>query len=104
MKDGQAKKVMQLFQQVQQEGMNPNIFIFVLVIKACAYLGALQDGRHVHQQPIQSGCKSYVFVGSSVQNVGALRMLGECPTICQLKMWSLGTPFVTICQFSIALL
>jgi hypothetical protein len=27
-----------------------------------------------------------------MQNVGALRSLGECLTICHLEMWSLGMP------------
>ncbi len=54
-KDGQPKKAMQLFQQMQQEGMSPDAFTFVQVIKACAELGALEDGRFVHKQLIQSG-------------------------------------------------
>jgi hypothetical protein len=27
-----------------------------------------------------------------MQNVGALRMLGECSTRCRLEIWSLGMP------------
>ncbi len=38
LKDGQPEKVMQLFQQMQQEGMIPDKFTFVQVIKACASL------------------------------------------------------------------
>jgi len=77
------------------EGMSPDIFTFVLVIKASACLGALQDSRLVCEQLIQSGCESDVFVFiawlTCMQNVGALRMLGECSTRCQLEMWSLET-------------
>jgi pentatricopeptide repeat protein len=47
-KDGQLEKVMQLFQQMQQ-GVSPNKFTFVQVIKACAGLGTLEDGRLVHK-------------------------------------------------------
>ncbi len=65
-KAGQLEKVMQLFQQMQQEGMAPNKFTFVQVIKAYAGLGRLEDGRLVHEQLIQSGCKSDVFVASSL--------------------------------------
>jgi len=39
---------MQLFQQLQQEGISPNKFTFLQVIKACASLRALGNGRHVH--------------------------------------------------------
>jgi hypothetical protein len=40
---GQPKKEVQLFKQMQLEGMTPDKFIFVQVIKACACLGAFQD-------------------------------------------------------------
>jgi hypothetical protein len=55
--------VIQLFQQMQQERMSPNKFTFVEVIKAGAGLVAPEDGRNVHEQIIQSGCESNVFVG-----------------------------------------
>jgi pentatricopeptide repeat protein len=65
-KDGQLEKVMQIFQQMQREGTTPDKFTFVQVMKSCACLGALQDGRLVHQQLIQSGCEWYVFVCNSL--------------------------------------
>ncbi len=64
LKDGQPEKAIQLFQQMQQEGVTPNKFTFVPLINACAGLGALECGRHVHEQLIQSGCESDIFVGS----------------------------------------
>ncbi|CAM6040507.1 unnamed protein product [Sphagnum compactum] len=70
-KDGQPEKAMQLFQQMQQEGTSPDKFTFVQVIKACAGLGALEDGRFVHKQLIQSGFESDVFVGSSLVDMYA---------------------------------
>jgi pentatricopeptide repeat protein len=75
-KGGQPEKVMHLFQQMQQEGMSPNKFTFILVINACAALGALEDGRHVHEQIIQSGCEFDIFVGSSLVD-----MYAECGSI-----------------------
>jgi pentatricopeptide repeat protein len=62
-KDGQSQKAMQLFQQMQQEGVRSNKFTFVPVIKACAGLGTLEDSRLVHKQLIQSGCESDVKCG-----------------------------------------
>jgi hypothetical protein len=49
---------------MQQEGVTPNKFTFAPLINACAGLGALECGRHVHEQLIQSGCESDIFVGS----------------------------------------
>jgi pentatricopeptide repeat protein len=70
-KDGKPEKVIQLFQQMQLEGISPDKFTFVPVIKACAGLGALEDGRLVHKQLIQSGFESDVFVGSSLVDMYA---------------------------------
>jgi pentatricopeptide repeat protein len=70
-KDGQPEKAIQLFQRMQQEGVTPNKFTFVPLINACAGLGALEGGRRVHEQLIQSGCESDVFVGSSLVDMYA---------------------------------
>jgi len=96
-KDGQSQNAMQLFQQMQREGVRSNKFTFVPVIKAFAGLGTLQDSRLVHKRLIQSGCESDVFVGSSLVD-----MYAKCGSIeeawrvfnkiCHLEMWSLGMP------------
>ncbi|CAM6004350.1 unnamed protein product [Sphagnum balticum] len=75
-KDAQLEKVMDLFQQMQQEGLSPDKFTFVQVIKACASLGRLEDGRFVHKQFIQSGYKSNVFVCKSLVDI-----YGKCGSI-----------------------
>ncbi len=46
-------------------------FTFVQVIKACAGLGRLEDGRLVHKQLIQSGYMSDVFVCNSLVDMYA---------------------------------
>jgi len=46
--------------------MSLDKFTFFQVINACAGLGALKDSRHAHQQIIESGFESNVFVGSSL--------------------------------------
>ncbi len=68
-KAGQYEKTIELFQQLQQEGASPDKFTFVPVLNACANLRALQQGRRVHEQIIQSGCQSDVFLGSSLANM-----------------------------------
>ncbi len=51
--------------------MSPNKFTIAWVINVCACLGVLEDGRLVHEQLIQSGCESDVFVDSSLVDVYA---------------------------------
>jgi pentatricopeptide repeat protein len=80
-KNGQSEKAMQLFQQMPQEGMSPNKFTSVQVIKACAVLGALEEGRLVNEQLIQSVCESYVFLGSSLVDIeDASRVFNKMPS------------------------
>ncbi|CAK9202275.1 unnamed protein product [Sphagnum jensenii] len=86
----QGKKALELFHQMQQEGVQADTVTFLGLLNACASIVALEEGRCGHEQIIQSGCKPDVFVGSSL--VGAWRMLGECSRRCHLEMWSLGMP------------
>jgi pentatricopeptide repeat protein len=69
LKCGQRQKALQLFKQMQQEGMKPAPNTFVGVLNACASELALEEGRHAHEQIVQSGFESDVFVGSSLINM-----------------------------------
>jgi pentatricopeptide repeat protein len=53
-KCSQGKKTLEMFQQMQQEGVRPNFVIFVGVVNACPSLVALEEARHSHEQIIQS--------------------------------------------------
>ncbi len=57
---------MQVFRQMQQDETPPYKFTFVLVIRACAGLGRLEEGMSVDVQIIESGLESRVFVGNSL--------------------------------------
>ncbi|CAK9869368.1 unnamed protein product [Sphagnum jensenii] len=59
-------KALELFQQMQLDGVQPDPVTFVGMLNACASVAALEEGRHVHEQIIQSGCESDTFVGSSL--------------------------------------
>ncbi len=64
---GEGHKAMELFQQMQEEkGVQPDSFTFVGALNACASLVALEEGRSIYQQIIQSGCESVTFVGNSL--------------------------------------
>ncbi len=51
---GQGQKAQKLFQQIQQEGVQPNAVTFVGVLKACASMVAMEEGRCVHEEIVQS--------------------------------------------------
>jgi pentatricopeptide repeat protein len=72
-KCGQGQKALGLFQQMQQEGVQPDSVTFVGVLKACSSMVAIEEGRCVHLDIIQSGLESDVFVGSSL-----VKMYAKC--------------------------
>ncbi|CAM6010728.1 unnamed protein product [Sphagnum balticum] len=53
-KAGQHHKTIEHFQQMQQQGMVPDSFTFIRVLNACASLRALEEGRHIHMQIVES--------------------------------------------------
>ncbi len=54
-KCGQGQKALELFRQMQEEGVCPNSFTFVGVLNACASIVAIEEGRCAHEQIMQSG-------------------------------------------------
>ncbi|CAK9219010.1 unnamed protein product [Sphagnum troendelagicum] len=50
-----GQKALELYQQMQHEGVKPGPLTFVGLLNACAALSVLEDGKRVHEQTIQSG-------------------------------------------------
>ncbi|CAM6036960.1 unnamed protein product [Sphagnum compactum] len=70
-KCGQGEKALELFRQMQLEGVEPDPVTFVGVLNACASIAALEEGRHIHAQIIESGYESDIYVGSSLVDMYA---------------------------------
>jgi pentatricopeptide repeat protein len=70
-KCGQGQKALELFQQMQQEGVQPNYVTFVGVLNACASGIALEEGRCVHHHIVHSGLEMNIFVGNSLVDMYA---------------------------------
>jgi pentatricopeptide repeat protein len=67
----QEHKALELFQQMQEEGVQPNCVTFLGVLNSCANLIPTEEGKCVHQKIIQMGLESNVFVGSSLVDMNA---------------------------------
>ncbi len=68
---GQGQKALELFQCMERESVRPNSVTFVGVLNACASMVGLEEGRCVHQQIIEYGCDSNVFVANSLVDMYA---------------------------------
>jgi len=75
-KCGEGHKALELFRQMQSEGVEPVPITFVGVLNACANATSLKEGRHVHEQIMRSGCESNIFVGNSL-----IDMYAKCGSI-----------------------
>ncbi len=67
----QGQKALELFHQMQQEGVRPDAVTFVGVLNACTSVVALEEGRLAHEQIIESGWDSDLFLGSSLVDMYA---------------------------------
>ncbi|KAJ7540216.1 hypothetical protein O6H91_10G005600 [Diphasiastrum complanatum] len=68
---GEVEEAINLFQQMQETGLAPDKVLLVLLLKACARLAALEQGRQLHSHIIKRGFQSDVIVGSTLVNMYA---------------------------------
>eukprot|EP01018_Ginkgo_biloba_P030428 Gb_08964 [translate_table: standard] len=73
---GFSDEALTFYYQMQRAGMKPDKFTFTFVLKACADLAALQQGKNIHDDIIRSGFELDVFVGSAL-----IDMYAKCGTI-----------------------
>ncbi|KAJ7542131.1 hypothetical protein O6H91_10G091000 [Diphasiastrum complanatum] len=68
---GQGEEAINLFQQMQRTGLAPDKVVFVVVLKACASLATLEQGKQLHSDIIKRGFQSDVIVGSTLVDMYA---------------------------------
>ncbi|KAJ7513862.1 hypothetical protein O6H91_23G017100 [Diphasiastrum complanatum] len=64
-------KALELFQEMYVDGVIPDKYTFIPVLKACAGLASLEWGKHIHAQIFQSGYESDIFVASCLVDMYA---------------------------------
>eukprot|EP01018_Ginkgo_biloba_P035921 Gb_12076 [translate_table: standard] len=70
---GHCEEALILYNRMQQAGVQPDKFIIPSVLKACAGLMDLQQGKELHSYTIRYGIESDVFVSS-----GLVDMYAKC--------------------------
>eukprot|EP01018_Ginkgo_biloba_P020609 Gb_26571 [translate_table: standard] len=74
--NGYAIEALRLFKQMQLAGVTPTPVTMLSALQACTYLGALQQGKWIHDYIIQNGFESDVSVGNSL-----VTMYAKCGSI-----------------------
>eukprot|EP01018_Ginkgo_biloba_P034522 Gb_08671 [translate_table: standard] len=69
--NGHGEEALKLFRQMQLAGVKPSSKTFAIVLRACAYLACLKEGKEVHEEIIRSGFQSDVCVGSALVDMYA---------------------------------
>lgn len=73
---GQSKEALSMYQQMLKEGVQPNAYTFLSVLRACGDLLDLEQGRHIHGEAVKYGCESDACVSTCLIN-----MYGKCGSI-----------------------
>lgn len=67
----QPEVALSIFTHMQEEGLQPNQFTCVALLKACSKLGAAGEGRLIHSQIVENGFEMNKFVGSALVDMYA---------------------------------
>ncbi|XP_059065505.1 pentatricopeptide repeat-containing protein At4g18520, chloroplastic-like [Cryptomeria japonica] len=68
-KQGHGEEALTLFARMLGEGMEPNEFTFTSILRACATLEALEEGKQIHGYINKAQFESDVYVGSALMDV-----------------------------------
>lgn len=75
------EEVFQLFGQLQEEGMNPDLVTFSSVLKACSSTASLERGRQIYDKIVQTGLELDSFVGNAL-----VEMYAKCGSFADAHM------------------
>eukprot|EP01018_Ginkgo_biloba_P026876 Gb_29534 [translate_table: standard] len=71
MQNDHYEEALQLFHQMHLAGIKPNAFTFTCVLRACAILGFLEQGKHVHALLIRTGSEPVIALGNALVDLYA---------------------------------
>ncbi|XP_057862595.1 pentatricopeptide repeat-containing protein At2g22070 isoform X2 [Cryptomeria japonica] len=68
---GCEKKGLELFVQMQQDSMNPDLITFISVLTACSNIEALKQGKQIHAHAIKTGLELLQTMGNALVSMYA---------------------------------
>ncbi|GAB2229767.1 hypothetical protein Droror1_Dr00014021 [Drosera rotundifolia] len=77
---GMVQEGFELFMRMQEEGVRPNEFTLVSLLRGCAKLGSLELGAVVHEYAVKNGFEMGVYLGTAL-----LDMYSKCGNIAEAR-------------------
>ncbi|XP_057860967.1 putative pentatricopeptide repeat-containing protein At1g68930 [Cryptomeria japonica] len=78
--NGFLEKAFDAFKQMQLKGTKPDSTTYSSILSACAKLGALKEGMHIHQSLLENG-----FLSNGVVAGALLEMYAKCGNILKAR-------------------
>lgn len=75
-KAGRDHEVLRMFRSMQLEGLQPNKYTLIAIIRACGNMGDLETGKLIHAEAVKCRCESDVIVGTCL-----IDMYSKCRTM-----------------------
>eukprot|EP00250_Pteridium_aquilinum_P006020 c16015_g1_i1 orf=91-1743(+) len=87
--DGHGQEALDLFHQMQEEGIKPSPITFISVLKACSRMSSLEEGQRTHCALVQNGYETNVYLVNALidmySNCGSFEHAGITFNKQQLK-------------------
>ncbi|KAJ7544990.1 hypothetical protein O6H91_09G102000 [Diphasiastrum complanatum] len=65
-KQGDGEEAMALFLRMKRQRFQPDKVTFIWVLNACASVGCLEQGKQIHDEVIEAGLESDIFVATAL--------------------------------------
>jgi pentatricopeptide repeat protein len=73
---GHVFQALELFDLMKDKGMKPGITTYLCILKGCSDVGALQQGRIIHDKVVKSELEGECFIGNTLVD-----MYGKCGSL-----------------------
>ena len=89
---GRGHEALSCFEQMQNEGLFPDIITFLYILKSCGSIGERDNGKHIHNTII---CSGLLEKNNTLGNT-LVDMYGKCGMLEKAQLVLEGIPFRNI--------
>lgn len=68
---GRSKEAIEVYRRMQEEGLEPDKYTFISLLKACGSMSNLEQGRRIHAEAVKYNCDSDLVVGTCLVDMYA---------------------------------